>query len=56
MNGEDEVAPTSGQTEDQPVSNPRPEMSAAQAYEIVRRYSPGDLSREVQILLESLFE
>jgi hypothetical protein len=23
---------------------------------IVRRYSPGELSREVQILLESLFE
>jgi hypothetical protein len=23
---------------------------------VVRRYSPGELSREVQILLESLFE
>jgi predicted nucleotidyltransferase len=28
----------------------------AEAYEIVRRYSPGELSQEVQILLESLFE
>ena len=27
-----------------------------QAYEIVRRYSPGAPSREIQILLESLFE
>jgi predicted nucleotidyltransferase len=27
-----------------------------EADEIVRRYSPGELSREVQILLESLFE
>jgi predicted nucleotidyltransferase len=27
-----------------------------EAYDIVRRYSPGELSREVQILLESLFE
>jgi predicted nucleotidyltransferase len=27
-----------------------------QAYDIVRGYSPGGLSREVQILLESLFE
>ncbi len=27
-----------------------------QAYDIVRRYSPGELPREIQILLESLFE
>ncbi len=27
-----------------------------QAYDIVRRYSPGELPRDVQILLESLFE
>jgi len=27
-----------------------------EAYDIVRRHSPGELSREVQILLESLFE
>lgn len=27
-----------------------------EAYDIVRKYSPGELSREVQILLESLFE
>jgi hypothetical protein len=27
-----------------------------QAYEIVRRYSPGELPEDVQILLESLFE
>ena len=27
-----------------------------EAYEIVRRYSSGELSEEVQILLESLFE
>ena len=27
-----------------------------QAHDIVRRYSPGELPREVQILLESLFE
>jgi predicted nucleotidyltransferase len=26
------------------------------AYDVVRRYSPGQLSREVEILLESLFE
>ena len=28
----------------------------AEAYEIVRRYSPGELTREIEILLESLFE
>lgn len=28
----------------------------AQAYEIVRRYSSGELTREIEILLESLFE
>jgi hypothetical protein len=27
-----------------------------QGYEIVRRYSPGEVPREIQILLESLFE
>lgn len=27
-----------------------------QAYKIVRRYSPGELPREIQILIESLFE
>lgn len=27
-----------------------------EAYDIVRRYSPGELSEEVQVLLESLFE
>ena len=27
-----------------------------QAYDIVRGYSPGELTREIQILIESLFE
>jgi len=31
-------------------------MDEHEAYDIVRRFSPGELSREVQILLESLFE
>jgi len=27
-----------------------------QAYDIVRGFSPGELTREIQILIESLFE